>query len=87
MTRQNYIFNKKVTAEWYQRAFVHWVRIGLTAALLIGALGNDYNSRNDRLVLKLWQILSYNLTRYHTMARFTNLSSLVKRSYFVTLTA
>ena len=38
MTRQDHIFNKKVTAEWYQRAFIYWVRIGLTAALLIGAV-------------------------------------------------
>jgi len=38
INRQDHIFNKKVTAEWYRKYFVYWVRIGLTAALLIGAV-------------------------------------------------
>ncbi len=39
MNRQDYIFNKKVDAEWYQRMFPKWVKIAIGFALLAGVTG------------------------------------------------
>ncbi len=39
MNRQDYLFNKKVDAEWYQRNFPRWVKIAIGFALLAGVSG------------------------------------------------